>query len=125
MWSDTVVRRNCSRTWGSDVAKSKAKAKEPEPAPPPPLRPVRGAAFEKDVKRLKKGGKDMEKLRTMIDRLCSHGPLDPKHNDHPLSGRWKGLRDCHIEPDWLLIYRKKGGDLELVRTGSHSELFGK
>jgi mRNA interferase YafQ len=124
MWSVTPARPSCSRTWGSDVAKSKAKAPEPPP-PPPPLTPLRGAAFEKDVKRLKKRGKDLEKLRTMIERLCSHGPLDPNHHDHPLSGPWKGLRDCHIEPDWLLIYRKNGGDLELVRTGNHSELFGK
>ena len=125
MWSATVARPSCSRIWGSEVSKSKAKAKTPEPPPLPSLTPLRGAAFEKDVKRLKKAGKDMEKLRTVIDRLCSRGPLDPRHNDHPLRGQWKGLRDCHIEPDWLLIYRKAEGDLQLVRTGSHSELFGK
>ena len=78
---------SCSRIWGSEVSKSKAKAKTPEPPPLPSLTPLRGAAFEKDVKRLKKAGKDMEKLRTVIDRLCSRGPLDPRHNDHPLRGQ--------------------------------------
>ena len=61
------------------MAKAKAKAKASEPAPLPPLTPLRGAAFEKDVKRLRKGGKDMAKLRMVIDRLCSCGPLGPKH----------------------------------------------
>ena len=98
MWSVTAARPSYLRIWGSDVSKSKAKAKTPEPAPRPILKPLRGAAFEKDVKRLKKGGKDMEKLRTVIDRLCSGEPLEPRHNDHPLTGQWKGLRDCHIEP---------------------------
>ena len=104
---------------------AKPKAKDPEPPPLPLLMPLRGSAFEKDVKRLRKGRKDLGKLRAVIDRLCSRQPLDSRHRDHALTGDWKGWRDCHIEPDWLLIYKVKGGDLALGRTGSHSELFGK
>jgi mRNA interferase YafQ len=104
---------------------AKPKAQGPEPPPRPPLTPLRGSAFEKDVKRLKKGGKDLGKLRAMIEMLCSRRPLEARHRDHALTGDWKGWRDCHIEPDWLLIYKEEGGDLALGRTGSHSELFGK
>jgi mRNA interferase YafQ len=64
----------------------------------------------------------MEKLRTMIDALCAHRPLDLRHKDHSLGGDWKGWRDCQIEPDWILIYRAEASKLELGRTGSHSDL---
>jgi mRNA interferase YafQ len=65
----------------------------------------------------------MEKLRAVIQRLCAHRRLDPKHRDHALGGQWKGWRDCHVEPDWILIYREEAGKLELGRTGTHSDLF--
>lgn len=58
----------------------------------------------------------------MIETLCARGRLDPKHGDQALSGRWKGWRDCHIEPDWLLIDREEAGKLELGRTGTHADL---
>lgn len=65
----------------------------------------------------------MEKLRTVLDILCAHGRLDPKHEDHALSDDWKGWRDGHIEPDWLLMYREEAGKLKLGRTGTHADLF--
>jgi mRNA interferase YafQ len=49
--------------------------------------------------------------------------LEPRHRDHPLAGDWKDYRDCHVEPDWLLIYMREGGKLILARTGTHSDLF--
>jgi mRNA interferase YafQ len=65
----------------------------------------------------------MERLRAVIGTLCVRGQLDSRHRDHALSGDWKGWRDCHVEPDWILIYREEAGKLELGRTGSHSDLF--
>ena len=102
--------------------KSKTKSEE-SPPPPPPLTPRPGAEFKRDPKRQQKRGKDLEKLRAVIEILCAHRPLDPRHRDHALSGQWKGWRDCHVEPDWLLIYREKSGKLELGRTGTHSDIF--
>ena len=87
------------------------------------LSPVHSTRFKKDVKRAQKRGYDMAKLKTVILELCQQTPLPAAYGDHPLQGDWKGFRDLHIEPDWLLIYRVKGGDLELARTGTHSDLF--
>ena len=81
--------------------------------------------FKKDYKRIKKQNKDLSKLRTVIEKLAAGQSLEPKYHDHQLSGNWKGHRDCHIEPDWILIYRITVDDLYLERTGSHSELFKK
>ncbi len=81
--------------------------------------------FKKDYKRIKKQNKDLSKLRTVIEILTAGQLLEPKYHDHQLSGNWKGHRDCHIEPDWILIYRITVDDLYLERTGSHSELFKK
>ena len=81
--------------------------------------------FKKDYKRIKKQNKDLSKIRVVIETLVAGRMLEPKYNDHQLSGNWKGHRDCHIEPDWLLIYRISSDDLYLERTGSHSELFEK
>jgi len=79
--------------------------------------------FKRDYKKIKKQNKDLSKLRTVIEILSSGINLDLKYNDHPLLGEWKGYRDCHIEPDWLLIYKRTPDILTLQRTGSHSELF--
>ena len=81
--------------------------------------------FKKDYKRIKKQNKDLSKIRVVIEKLAKGQVLEPKYNDHQLFGNWKGHRDCHIEPDWLLIYRISSDDLFLERTGSHSELFKK
>jgi len=75
--------------------------------------------FKKDLARI-------EKLYLVIDCLRQEKKLPSSNHDHSLSGEWAGYRECHIEPDWLLIYKINDKVLELVliRTGSHSELFG-
>ena len=80
--------------------------------------------FKKDVKRCTKQGKNMLLLQNAIDILRIPAPLPPKNKDHPLSGNHNGERECHIMPDWLLIYRIDNEELYLIRTGSHSELLG-
>jgi mRNA interferase YafQ len=87
------------------------------------LTPVLSGRFKKDVKRLRKRNKDMAKLATALDLLLNEQLLPIAYNDHPLKGDWKGFRDLHIEPDWLLIYRVEGSELQLARTGAHSDLF--
>lgn len=81
--------------------------------------------FKKDIKLVKKQGKDLDKLFDVVDVLTDGGTLAAKYRDHELGGQYKGCRECHIEPDWLLIYEIGNGVLVLVlnRTGSHSELF--
>jgi len=81
--------------------------------------------FEKDLKRINKRGKNLEKLKCVVSLLAQGMELDPKYKDHPLLGEWKDSRDCHIEPDWLLIYTTNSDTLRLERTGSHSDLFRK
>ncbi len=86
---------------------------------------VRSTKFKRDVKRAQKQQKKMDKLRTVLKLLIEGQDLPLKNKDHFLSGNWSGYRECHIEPDWLLIYRtdEKEKLLELVRLGSHSDLF--
>jgi len=59
----------------------------------------------------------------VIDRLVERRPLDPSHNDHPPRGRWKGRRDCHVEPDWILFHEVTSTESILHRTGTHADLF--
>ena len=87
------------------------------------LTPVRSSQFKRDVRKTRKRGKDLSKLRRLLDILIRQAPLATQYSDHPLRGPWKGYREIHIEPDWLLIYRVSGEELHLVRTGSHSDLF--
>ena len=90
----------------------------------PPLREVvTTSAFERDIKRLRKRGKDMERLRAVVDTLRRGHPLLSRHRDHALSGDWQGFRDCHVEPDWVLVYRIDEDVVYLTRTGTHSDLF--
>lgn len=81
--------------------------------------------FKKDVKLAKKQGKDLEKLYAVVEKLAEGERLEAKFRDHSLSGNYNSCRECHIEPDWLLIYEIIDGVLVLMlnRTGSHSELF--
>jgi len=79
--------------------------------------------FKKDIKRKIKQGKDQRKLIAVVQLLLAGTALPPENGDHPLKGAWKGRRDCHIEPDWVLIYRRAEAEVRLERTGSHSDLF--
>jgi mRNA interferase YafQ len=84
----------------------------------------RDTQFKRDVKRWLKRGKDMNKLKEIIDSLIQAQELPARTRDHQLKGTLKDCRECHIEGDWLLIYRIEGSELCLIRTGSHSDLFG-
>lgn len=79
--------------------------------------------FEKNLKKMLKRGKDKEKLRVVIELLVSQRALPVKYRDHFLIGNWQGFRECHIEPDWLLIYRITHEELILTDTGTHADLF--
>ena len=85
----------------------------------------RTSQFKKDYRRAIKRGLQIDKLDKAIDLLGKNGFLPPEYNDHPLVGNKKGLRECHIEPDWLLVYEINHGILMLVltSTGTHSDLF--
>ena len=87
------------------------------------LTPVRSAQFKRDVRKAKKRGRDLRKLRTVLASLTRQEPLTARHLDHPLRGVWKDYREAHVEPDWLLIYRVTDNELRLVRTGTHADLF--
>ena len=84
----------------------------------------RTGQFKRDVKRMQKRGKDFSALGDVIGRLAAGEPLELRHRDHPLSGGYSGSRDCHVEPDWVLIYELTRDELILIRTGTHSDLFG-
>ncbi len=81
--------------------------------------------FKKDISLAKKQGKNVDKLLNVIEKLANGETLDAKFRDHPLSGNYKGCRECHIDPDWLLIYEVINDVLVLMlyRVGSHSDLF--
>ncbi len=84
-------------------------------------------AFKKSYKLMKKRGLDISLLDEIVDQLRQGIPLDEKYHDHNLSGNYEGFRECHIKPDWLLIYLIEDDiiTLTLVNTGSHSDLFKK
>lgn len=83
--------------------------------------------FNKDLKLAKKQNKNLDKLFEVISTLAEGKALDAKYRDHSLAGDYKGARECHVEPDWLLIYEICGDVLVLLlyRLGTHSELFKK
>ncbi len=81
--------------------------------------------FKKDYKLCKKRGCNMDLLEKIIDTLAIPEALPPKNEDHDLKGNYINKRECHITPDWLLIYRVEGDRLMLYRTGTHADLFGK
>ena len=81
--------------------------------------------FKKDLKLAAKRGLDLAELETVVNRLAAQQPLPDKNRNHSLTGDYIGFRECHIRPDWLLVYRVDGEDLVLFlfRTGSHTDLF--
>ena len=90
-----------------------------------PLKPSYTNRFEKDLKLMLRRGKDGRKIKDIITKLLNQEPLDPKHRDHKLLGNYMGRRDCHVEPDWILIYKPDldNGRIIFERTGTHSDLF--
>ncbi len=87
------------------------------------MRVTQTAQFEKDIKRQVKQGKDPDKILKLLGYLLQGQELPESYKDHPLRGNWKDRRDCHLEPDWILIYRLRDEEIRLERTGSHSDLF--
>ncbi|MCI8663285.1 MAG: type II toxin-antitoxin system YafQ family toxin [Hungatella sp.] len=83
--------------------------------------------FKKSLKAAKKRGLDISLLNVVVDKLLHATPLDPKYRDHPLKGNWDGFRECHVQPDWLLIYLIEENilTLTLVDTGTHADLYKK
>jgi len=87
--------------------------------------PVYTRQFEKDIKLCGRRGKNLDKFKILAMTLVSGQALDPIHRDHKLVGNYQGRRDCHIESDWLLIYKIDGARLIFERMGTHSDLFKK
>ena len=82
-------------------------------------------AYKKSYKLMKKRGLDLTLLEEVVDKLANQEALDPKYHDHPLTGEYRDFRECHVKPDWLLVYCVDDEELELFlfRTGTHSDLF--
>ena len=89
------------------------------------LKPTFTGPFRSDRKLMKKRGRDMDKLTEVINMLVKELPLLPRHENHPLHGKYQGKWECHIEPDWVLIYRIENTNRKIgfYRTGSHSDLY--
>lgn len=81
--------------------------------------------FKRDLKMAKKRNLNLNNLKAVVNKLASGKALEAKHRDHSLTGKYRNFRECHIEPDWLLIYKLERDMLRLMlfRTGSHSDLF--
>ena len=85
--------------------------------------PEYSGQFKRDVRQMQKRGKNMQKLRALLDLLIEGLPLPVAYRDHPLQGKWRSFRDAHIEPDWILIYKLEGEKVRFERTGRHADLF--
>ena len=83
----------------------------------------RTSQFKRDVNRMQRQGRELENLKRVLETLVKGESLATKYQDHVLVGQYKGTRECHIEPDWLLIYELAETEIVLIRTGSHSDLF--
>jgi mRNA interferase YafQ len=89
------------------------------------LTPQETTRFRRDLRRMRRRGKDIGKIQAVVRRLVNEEPLPERQRDHRLVGNWNDCRECHIEPDWLLIYHidTAQATLTLVRTGTHADLF--
>jgi len=85
--------------------------------------PSYAAQFERDLRLMQRRGKDTAKLRAILTSLINEEPLAQRQRDHPLVGNYSGRRECHIEPDWLLIYKLVNNEITFERTGTHADLF--
>ena len=85
--------------------------------------PVYTNRFERELKLMLRRGKEVEKFKAVARLLLASEPLPPRYQDHPLKGGFIGWRDCHLEPDWILIYRADASQVIFGRTGTHSDLF--
>ncbi len=85
---------------------------------------VRKSQFKKDFKKLRSSNRDIAVLKTTILKLAEGEELPESFRDHALNGNYRACRECHLAGDWLLIYQRDAENLVLIRTGSHSELFG-
>ena len=83
----------------------------------------RTSQFKQDAKRMQRQGRDLEKLKSVLASLVEGEELTPEYRDHVLVWQYRGTRECHLEPDWLLIYELAETEIVLIRTGSHSDLF--
>jgi mRNA interferase YafQ len=83
----------------------------------------RTSQFKRDVRRMQRRHKDLGKLKTVLESLVREETLAPRYRDHVLVGQYRGTRECHLEPDWLLVYESGESEIVLVRTGAHSDLF--
>ena len=86
-------------------------------------RPSFTTQFEKDMKISEKRGKDLSKIKAVMFDIICENLLPLKNNDHPLIGNYRSHRECHIGPDWLLIYMYQGDEVKFVRNGTHSDLY--
>lgn len=84
---------------------------------------IQSSQFKRDIKKAKKQNQDLDRLKSVIVLLAENQTLDDKYQDHLLTGNYKNFRECHIKPNWLLIYKIDNNELLLARLGSHSELF--
>ena len=87
------------------------------------MRLLTTAQFKKDVRRASKRGKDLDELWAIVEKLLARQPLATRNRPHRLSGQWARFWECHIAPDWLLIWDQKEDSITLVRTGTHTDLF--
>ena len=87
------------------------------------LIPEYTSRFKKDLKIIEKRNLELEQLKDLIRQLCNEEQLPEKNKQHNLSGIWSGCKECHIQPDWLLIYQTGNGLIVFERTGTHSDLF--
>lgn len=88
-----------------------------------PLRPSRTNQFKRDLDRCRRRGFDLDVARVVMGRLIHRDALDPQYRDHSLKGPWEGHRECHLKPDWLLVYRVSGDEIVFERMGTRADLF--
>ena len=83
----------------------------------------RTSQLKRDVKRIKRRGKDLSKLKEALEKIIDGQELEEKYREHVLVGQYLGTRECHVEPDWLLLYEPTQSEIVLIRTGTHADLF--